>query len=218
MKTDSLITQLGDNLTPVKRLLQVRFWVPCWVLLSTAYVILMTLYLGSFRPGAWGQLLTAPRFALELSLGALAMLSATLVCLNSSIPGGLKTWMLWLQRGALMLWLAVFSSAFLNPPLAVSMLGKRDGCIWESFLLSAPPLLFLLLLTYRRYPMSHTSTAFHAALAAGLIPALTMQLACMYDPLHALKFHLLPVAYLAMATIVISLAWRSIRRLRSVAS
>jgi hypothetical protein len=44
--------------------------------------------------------------------------------------------------------------------------------------------------------------ALRCGLAAGLIPALYMQIACMYDPGHILLFHILPGLSVALATLV----------------
>ena len=44
----------------------------------------------------------------------------------------------------------------------------------------------------RLYPLRPLHSAAALGIAAGLAPGLYMQLACMYDPGHALLFHYLP--------------------------
>jgi uncharacterized membrane protein YdbT with pleckstrin-like domain len=46
-------------------------------------------------------------------------------------------------------------------------------------------------------PLWPRATAAAAGAAAAAIPAILMQLACMYDPLHALSYHLTPVLMVA---------------------
>ena len=46
------------------------------------------------------------------------------------------------------------------------------------------------------------------ALAAGMIPALYMQIACMYAPAHILQFHILPGLSMVLAGAAIAALWR----------
>ena len=43
------------------------------------------------------------------------------------------------------------------------------------------------------------------ALAAGLLPALMMQIACMHEPGHILAFHLVPIGVLAAVAVALTL-------------
>ena len=45
-------------------------------------------------------------------------------------------------------------------------------------------------------------------LAAGMLPALYMQLACMYEPTHILSMHILPGLLMVLAGAAIALLWR----------
>ena len=47
-------------------------------------------------------------------------------------------------------------------------------------------------------------------LAAGMLPALYMQLACMYEPLHILTLHILPGLAMVLMAAVIAVLWRSV--------
>jgi hypothetical protein len=67
------------------------------------------------------------------------------------------------------------------------MLGKREHCFWQTLLFSLPSFAALLWLVRGLMPLWPRATA--AAAAAAIL----MQLACMYDPLHALSHHLTPV-------------------------
>lgn len=76
------------------------------------------------------------------------------------------------------------------------MAGKRAHCAIEAFLYSMPPTLCALWLQQRRYALRPVRALVKSAVAAGLLGALVMQVACMYEPAHILKFHVLPVVLL----------------------
>ena len=46
------------------------------------------------------------------------------------------------------------------------------------------------------------------ALAAGMIPALFMQVACMYDPSHILLLHILPGLSMVLGAAALASWWR----------
>ena len=87
------------------------------------------------------------------------------------------------------------------------MLGKREHCVWETFIYALPPMLLAFVLTRRLYPLQPVQTAMYFSLAAGMMPALYMQIACMYAPDHILKFHILPG--LIVVFVGATIAWAS---------
>ena len=95
------------------------------------------------------------------------------------------------------LWLAQYMLGLVSPALEPSSLGKRDHCYLETMAYSLPPILVALFLVRRLYPLRFVRTAMTLGLVAGMLPALYMQLACMYDPAHILPFHLGPIAAVA---------------------
>ena len=118
-----------------------------------------------------------------------------------------------LQTGWLLavLWLLNFLVGIEFPALEPSMLGKRLHCHWESFLYSAPPALFAIALQQRRYPMQPVAAGFHAGIAAGLLPAVAMQITCMYDPWHILAHHAAPIVAVAVGAGLITAAATAVR-------
>ena len=205
MDEDKLIASLKADLLPVQPLGSASRIGLLWLLASVAYVLALGAGLGPFRPGFVGELLGAPRFSIEMILGSAALVCFLVVALLESIPGravgGLRRvgWLL------LLAWLAQFVIGFVAPALEPSMLGKRDHCAWEAYLYSVPPLAWLIYLQRRRYVLEPVRAVLHSALAAGLIPALMMQVACMYEPGHILIFHVLPIGILA--TFAAGLTW-----------
>jgi len=51
-------------------------------------------------------------------------------------------------------------------------------------------------------------TAMSVGLVAGMLPALYMQLACMYEPLHILAFHILPGLLMVGVAAAIATRWQ----------
>ena len=64
-----------------------------------------------------------------------------------------------------------------------------------------------LFLIRRLYPLSPIRTAMSVGLVAGMLPALYMQLACMYEPAHILTFHILPGLLMVGAGAGIAMKW-----------
>jgi hypothetical protein len=79
-----------------------------------------------------------------------------------------------------------------SPVLEPSMLGKRDHCFIETLVFALPPTVLALFLVYRLFPLRPVYGAALVCLAAGMMPALYMQIACMYAPVHILQMHIFP--------------------------
>ncbi len=190
---DRLITSLVDDLAPVRRRAPVATPTFAWLVLAAGFVTTCYLLVQPFRPGFLGQLLVAPRFALETALG---IASAALLCaggLALAVPALGSPWRrLAPALTALSAWVALNLYAFAEPALTVSMLGKRSGCIWEVLLAGTPPLVVLLWLARRRWPLRGAVNGLALGLGAGALAATLMQLACLYEPAHNFLFHLLP--------------------------
>jgi len=190
---DRLITNLVDDLVPVPRRARVASPTCAWLVVAALFVTACYLLVQPFRPGLFEQLLTAPRFAIETALG---ITSAALLCaggLALAVPALGSPWRrLAPALAALSAWLGLNLYAFAEPALAPSMIGKRPGCIWEVLLAGTPPLLVLLWLARRRWPLRGAINGLALGLGAGALAATLMQLACLYEPTHNFVFHLLP--------------------------
>jgi uncharacterized membrane protein YdbT with pleckstrin-like domain len=105
-------------------------------------------------------------------------------------------------------WLAQYVIGLVSPALEPSMLGKRSYCLYETIIYAIPPILIGLFFIRRLYPLSLVRTAMSLSLAAGMLPALYMQLACMYEPSHILAFHILPGMAMVLIGAAIAALWR----------
>jgi hypothetical protein len=154
---------------------------------------------GPMRPGWFAQLGEHPRLQLELLLGLAAGGLAILGVGQLSIPSPrhvrARAVPALLALGA---WTATCLWGLWDPAVPPSMAGKRAHC-WVEILAWAAPLAILgLWLARRGAPLARTSTGALLGAAAASIPAVWMQVACMYDPAHILVYHLAPIGVVAI--------------------
>lgn len=190
--TDELIGQLASELKPVTPVTGTCARSLLWLALSTVFALLAIHWYGPIRPGAIQQLLTHPRFLLEILLGSATIVVLALAGFRAAIPASSTPRLAYAGLVMLALWLASYLVGIISPALEPSMLGKREHCVIETFVYGLPPALLGIVVCARLYPLDPAAMALRVGLAAGLIPALYMQLACMYDPVHALTLHMFP--------------------------
>jgi hypothetical protein len=156
----------------------------------------------------FGQFLEAPRFLLETLLGVAAITWVGLLAFRSAVPGELTRRFAVAGLALMALWLAQYVIGLVSPALEPSEWGKRPFCYLETMIYSAPPILAALFIARRLYPLHYRRTAMLLALAAGMIPALFMQMACMYDPSHILLLHVLPGLSMVLVAAALAAWWR----------
>jgi hypothetical protein len=206
-KQHILISNLSRDLAPVSSPSNINRLAIAWFLLSAIFVVAMTHLFGPIRPGAFSQLGTEPRFLLETMLGVAAILWTSLLAFRSAVPAALSKQFAATGMVLMALWLAQYVIGFVSPALEPSMLGKRDHCFSETLVYSLPVILTGLFLIRRLYPLRPLRTAMSIGLAAGMLPALYMQLACMYEPSHILGYHILPGLLMVGAAAGIAAIW-----------
>jgi hypothetical protein len=207
-KQHILISNLSRDLAPVSPPLNINRLAMAWFLLSAIYVVAVTHLFGPIRPGAFSQLGTDPRFLLETMLGVAAILWTSLLAFRSAVPAALSKQFAATGMVLMALWLAQYVIGFVSPALEPSMLGKRNHCFIETLVYSLPVILTGLFLIRRLYPLRPLRTAMSIGLAAGMLPALYMQLACMYEPSHILGYHIFPGLLMVGAAAGIAAKWR----------
>ena len=191
-RTD-LISSLSINVSPVKPSPNILFVVMLWFIISWVYVISLSLYLGPLRVGAIESLLTSPQFAFESCIGFISGVLFCLIAFRESIPGLHNKWLIYLSYFSAILWISCYAVGLSFPAIEPSMLGKRAHCVLEAYLYSTPPLIIGYLLIYRRFPLDSIRAGVFMGVSAGMLPALFMQISCMYDPRHILTHHLGPI-------------------------
>lgn len=198
---DKIIDALAADLTPVRKplpplLLALLWWAASWIV-----VVGIALALGPLRPGALDQLVAVPQFTLESATGLIAGLLFSLAAFRLSIPGLSNRSLMPVASILLGGWVLAYVIGFAHPALETGMTGKREHCAIETLLYSIPALLAAAWLFNSRYTIRSARAGLLIGIAAAAMPALFMQLACMYEPEHILRYHLapmLPVAILGM--------------------
>lgn len=193
-----LIRQLADQLRPAPRLRAPRHLAWLWGAGAWLFVVAATLAVQPLRPGFLAQLLASPRFAGETLFGLLAGALAIWVAFAVGTPGRSQRRWIVLALGGLALWAGAYVYGLVSPALEPSMLGKRQVCFLEVLLYGVPTLAVGLLLLRRLAPLERWSAGLLMGTAAGAMPGLLMQLACVYVPSHILSHHLGPVLGLAL--------------------
>lgn len=183
------IESLAAEIEPRRGLRSVTNALPWWL----ASACLIALWMSPMRPGFAQQWLDSPHFLFETLLGAAAGLALIKAAFDLGVPDPLPGWR---RAGAalvlLVTWVGVQSFGLVHPALEPSMLGKREGCNVETFLLSLPALGLGLAMMRRFAPLARVETGALLGAAAAAIPALLMQLGCMYVVDHILVSHFAP--------------------------
>ena len=204
----SLIAKLSHDLAPVQKPPKINRLAMAWLLLSAVYVVVVTGLLDPIRPGATTQLVTQPRFLLETLLGVAAILWFSLLAFRSSVPAALSKPFAVAGVVLMALWLAQYVIGLFSPALEPSRLGARSHCWLETMVYALPVILAGLYFVRRFYPLRPVRTAMSIGLVAGMLPALYMQIACMYAPIHILLFHILPGLLMVAVAAGIAAIWR----------
>ncbi|MFT6103496.1 MAG: hypothetical protein ACJATV_001592 [Granulosicoccus sp.] len=190
-ETEQLITRLVNDLTVKPRQLSIFSVTVMWWVVSWVYVVIATLVMGPLRATVIDDL-NSHHFQFESAIGLMASLLITFTAWYSVIPSGLSRRIIFYAVVFLGGWVALYFMGLLVPAVEPAMHGKREYCYYESFIYSLPPLLFGCILMAKRFSLKPCQTGFFIGLSAGIMPALFMQFACMYDPVHILKLHILP--------------------------
>lgn len=206
-KHTSLISELSSDLAPVSPPLNINLLALAWFVLSAVFVVAVTRLLGPMRPDVLSQLATEPRFLLETLLGVMAILWFSLLAFRSSVPAVLSRRFALAGLVLMALWLAQYLIGFASPALEPSRLGKREYCYFETLVYALPVIVSGLFLVRRLYPLRPMHTALSVGLVAGMLPALVMQLACMYEPAHIVAFHIFPGLLMVGVSAVIARWW-----------
>lgn len=168
-----------------------------WYAIAFPATVAMMHYVQAFRPGFVDQLAHHPLFLIEVVSALLFAPVGAYVALASSIPGERVS-----KRAVIGLWvlIALFGIGLVAgfTPLApeTSTVGARHACWLEVLVYGAVCLMIFGIMVRRGWVRFSWTRGILYGLAAGLVPAALMQLACMYNPSHALIFHYLPTVIL----------------------
>jgi len=202
------IESLSAELKPIKRLAPPSVRTLNWALLTFAVVVGGLSLIGPYRPGWIGQL-GFNQFTIETLAAFSSLFVGSLIVFKLNVPG-LQVSRVEKTIGFLPIF--IFISLLLfglsgHPSLQPSMLGKRPTCVFEVLVMSVPPLVFLLFQLSKGCSRLNATQFFLIGVAASSVPIGLMQVVCMYDPAHILKFHLGPGLVVTGLTVVFGVLW-----------
>jgi hypothetical protein len=209
---EALISKLVEDTGPGRRRLRVSRLAAVWLVLGALTAVSLMYVVGPFRPGFMEQLLTVPRFSLEMLLGAASIAVIVMIALRMSVPGAATAGHITLVVAVPLLWLSSIALSIFFPALALGNLGMRHLCWLETLAEGFPIMVLGFWIVSRGYVLHWVPTGFLIGLVSGFIPGLLMQIACMYDAKHALVNHIGPAFLLALlggATGFCLIRWRS---------
>ncbi len=188
-----LISGLVADLRPTPGPGRVAGLATLWLVGTFTLALLFTALTDPFRPGSAGQLVAHPRFGLETLLGVVAIVMLAANAFRAAIPGpGMVRRLLLPALSVTVLWLINYVLGLWAPALEPSLAGERRHCVLETLVYGLPPIFAGIYAIRRYWPVRGWISGLLLGLAAGLTPALIMQLACMYVPAHILSHHILP--------------------------
>jgi hypothetical protein len=194
-----LIERLAAELVPARRLRSPRVLALVWLVGAWSASLAAAWMVQPLRPGFAEQLLGVPRFAGETLFGFVAGAAALWVGFGFGVPGwGPVRRLTRLVVSGLLAWVAFYAVGLWSPALVPSTLGGRALCFAEVLLHGLPLLVVGLLLLRRLAPLERARSGALVGAAAGAVPGLLMQLACMYVPEHILVFHIAPIVPLVL--------------------
>lgn len=189
-----LIDTLVADLAPVPWWRRPQVLVGLWTVFSVAFVVTLSALIDPWRTGFGRQLAGTPVFALEILVATGGFTALAVLGFRTAIPAAvLPSRGLVLGSLALLPWLLLLAWGLREPALDPSMAGKRAACNLEVVVLSAPLLALGLRICRGLFPVHGWATGALLGAAAGSIPGVAMQMACMYIVPHALTHHVLPI-------------------------
>lgn len=190
---EQLIAELNADLAPVRGGQATRWLLPAWLAAAALVSLTALLVTGPLRAGSVAALVSAPQFLLESLTGVAAIAALAWAGVQLSVPS-LRSPLALIAAPLLLLtaWIAFYVYGLVDPALVPGMTGKREGCWYETTLIGVPALVLGLVFARRLWPLHGARTGLVFGLAAGAVPALLMQFACMYIPQHILLHHVAP--------------------------
>jgi hypothetical protein len=206
-RTD-LINALSNDLQPIKPKNGIVLPALLWFIMSWIYVVALSLYLGPLRTSALESLIRSPQFAFESLAGLISGALFCLIAFQEAIPGRRHQWLIWLAFLSSLIWISCYIAGLSFPAIEPSWDGKRAHCVLEAYLYSGPPLIIGYRLIYRRYPLNSLQAGIFLAISAGMLPALFMQISCMYDPQHILTHHIAPISIIIVSGALLGIVFK----------
>ncbi len=190
---NDLISKLSGELKPVKKLPAIK-WRTLYFVLSQIVLIplLMKIYSGlSLSDFHWDSFKHDPFFIVQIGLMLIALVSSSVLCFLSIIPGRFKDSLIWIPiTTIILLILSVVANYFSTGQVHME---HRSLCTLEISLLALIPFSIMLNMIKKGFFISENTTLILGSLASALFPTIVMHFTCSTHPTHVFVFHFLPL-------------------------
>lgn len=193
------INELVADLEPRKVLLPAEKRLGIIVVSQFIIVTMGMLLIQSFRPGFLESFKNLV-FATEFILGTVAVITALYFALLYIVPGAAQKKTFWIGPIVFLITASLIGLGLSHPHPDQMMLGKRPMCVLEVLIFGILPFIHMLYLVKKGFLADSLRTFVAIGLGSALIPAILMHIACMYEPIHVLKYHLAPVIVFVVIT------------------
>lgn len=194
---NKFIDQLVADLKPTPPLRSPGFRTVISFSFLAVVTALTILWVQEYRSGFWTQLNEHWRFKAEIISGIALTLSTFYIVFASSIPGKKINYKVKLTcLVSFFIFSGSLITGFWMASPESSRLGARPFCEMEVLIYGGLSMGGLFYLIRNGIIVPYSSKNLLLGFSAGLISALIMQLACMYDPWHGLLFHFIPALLL----------------------
>ena len=203
-RRNELISELSNDLQATSRSGQTLDLIVYWLVFNFVVALLLTWAMGPFRENSLQQAYEHPQFLLESLTGLFAIVVLSVAAFHSAIPANISRVKQFTPALLLLLlWIGFYVFGLWSPALEPSNAGMRNLlCYFETMIYGIPSLVLGLYVINRLWPLHGAWSGLSIGLAAGATPALIMQFACMYVPMHIITHHLLPGLMLGLVGLV----------------
>ena len=208
-RKESFIKGLSELCKPVRPLPRPSVRGAVWSVVALVVAVGLTWMVQPFRPGFMEQLATHPVFVAEVVSGLLLVPLTAYALLVLSVPGGrVPVSVIVLLSFLATVFLFCQPLAFAGLAPESTMVGKRAAC-WLEVIIYGTILLALIHWFLRKaMPRFGWRGRIATGLCAGLLPAVLMEIACLYEPHHQVHYHYLPM----LVPVLCALAHHAVRR------
>ena len=190
---DEFIKELAGSHRPVKPMLSPGVRSLVWsvsVLVVTTVVMVVR---QPFRPGFGQQLIDHPAMTIEVVSALVVTFLGSYAAFVNVVPGGrVPRWAattLWVCG---VLFAAGIAAEFTHLAPESSTLGARPNCWAEVLVYGIAGTIIFVRLAMRGWVRFSWTVGLGYGVAS-IVPAALMQVACMYEPVHNVLFHYLPI-------------------------
>lgn len=197
-QTDNFLDSLVETLEPVKPLLSPEKRALLWFFVHTVTIGAIMHLLRPFSSDLHLDFLMV-RFSAEVLIFFVFSFLAAYAGFLSVIPGTQSKKLYRIAFAAMTLFAAIIAISFFSPAKPIeTMASKRPHCMFEIMAFSLLPIAHMFYLMRKGIFDGKFKTLVVAFIGASVIPSGMMHFACMYDPLHIVKFHLGPSLFMGL--------------------